>query len=512
MPNNEDSKLPKQDSANVVIPTLKKKEKEKKKAGGIWGSTKPAGSPFVGATAGQGATVGFDLAAELAQSIASFIARFSSMIATLTGTLLGKFVAMALIALLVGGTAALAYKVFRGGGAASRDATDLGSIASAMKVPRETDDSRLKYAAESSQGQLDWEYQSAKSDTQKAADSSVDAAKPDEAAKAPDAGAQAAADNAQPADSQVPRPHLSGSLNGGFGAHSSFKGGGGFAGLGGAGVVPHYGPAKGMIGKFGQGVGKSGKGGALQAKNIRTSSALNMKHLASGSSKTLALLRGMATKYNPSIRSGGSKATEVNAAAAQAQFEASDITGAASPTSPTDSAGTPGGASAGGGTTGDSLGSAPDQSTIENCSDDQYWDGSSCTSMNQAKKNVTPWQALVDTCMKLVLISAALIIIGSIIAQIAKPLLATPLGQILMVLAGLMILLALGMAIMVIVKGVKINSMGGSPQGNIFITSGVLLTVAAAMALMCPMVNLLACMLIPAILAIGACILPALGK
>lgn len=128
----------------VDIPDLKKKEKERKKAGAAWGSAKPGGSPFGAATGGAGA--GARAAASAAASGAAGAGAagaglggglFSGMagwLSTLLATTMGKALFALGALLLLGGGALVAMAMMAGnqGGLVP----NLGALASNMKIDR----------------------------------------------------------------------------------------------------------------------------------------------------------------------------------------------------------------------------------------------------------------------------------------------------------------------------------------------------------------------------------------
>jgi hypothetical protein len=201
---------------------------------------------------------------------------------------------------------------------------------------------------------------------------------------------------------------------------------------------------------------------------------MNLKHLSSGSSKSAALLRGMASKYNSAIQAGGAKVTESNAQAATSQFESSDLVGGTAPTSPTDAAPSGGGASTGGGST---VSPTPYTPTIDNTGCDYesgaYYKDGACVTTNPNLTNATPWQSMVDSCSSLIMIAASLLIIGSILNAWAHSIWSHWLHYVAIALS----ICAMMMALMVVMDGFQINKMGGSPQGTMFIISAGLLLV-----------------------------------
>jgi hypothetical protein len=259
---------------------------------------------------------------------------------------------------------------------------------------------------------------------------------------------------------------LSTNLGGGF-KNDIF---GGSAGVNaGKGFVPKFGAANGMIGKYGMGAPKSGTGGGIAARPSMGSKGYLMR--GNHSSQSLARLRGM-SPYNAQMRAGGTAGTEASAAAASAQWEASDVVGSQAPTSPTDAQTTPDPGNGPSGGINDPSGSQGYTPTVENCGDDQYWNGTSCTSANLGGTNVTPWQGLVNTCVMLKDIIDGLLFAAALIATIANKALDTicsfEIGYIIYGAAALMGLVAVGLSAVLASLGGQINGMGGDPNGTIF--------------------------------------------
>ncbi len=486
MPEKDDAELPDQAPA-ADIPDLKKKEEERKKSGAAWGTAKQVRAPLGGATAEEGA-FGARAAASVARAAASaaraagagaaaaavpeagvgFLAQITAIFSDMTATLLGKAALMAAAALVAGCFSAVAYRVlYHGRGSSGNLFADLGAIASTVRVSRATGDSGLRYTSQS--GLL----QSAdlapgsneKSGDANAGSQGADSDKLTETSSSPELR------NGMPIDRMA--HDLSGSklsaATGGRSLGSNIPEGGGA--MGGA-KAPKIGASAGQLAQFGQQSAKSGKGGALQAKNLQMGMGMNHKHLSS-TSRTLALLRGMSTRYNPAIRSGGARATEVNAAAASSQFESSELNGGATPASATASAGAGAGGGGGAVSAGNSGAYTP---TVDSPQCDYeagaYWNGSACVTQNQNGANVTPWQGMVNACTAMVVIAGVLLLIASVLDLIQR---GNPLLKYLHVIAvGLAVVAGL-MALMVMAQGFMINSQGGSPQGTSFMISGGLL-------------------------------------
>jgi len=544
MPNKEDFDLPNQDVPSIDIPDLKKKEKERKKAGAAWGNAKPAGGRLAGGAAGEGAVVGEGAIAEQAAVggaraaasaaraaaaaargagaaaeaglqagagaqagfFANLFAQVGRVIAGFTSTLLGKVAAVAVVALMVGGAAVVAMKLL-GVGAAGGAAPDLGDISSNLKVHRDGGDTGLDYAAKAGQGQLKWENTGKGKDTE--------AGKTGVAEKA-DAGK--AAEKSDKADAAVaaggPRDRMAHDLSGskltsslggssGFGSHDIFGGKGG--------VVPNFGASAGGMSKFGTPTAKSGKAGTMTRRASTGSRNMNLRGLKAN--RALAQLRGMAP-YNAQIRT--SPTTEANSQAAQTQFEGSQLINSTPPTSPTDTS-TSGGGGPGGGPSVNPPVNPPYDPTIERCNYEagEYWNGSTCVSSNLGGTNVTPWQGLVDSAHSMMNTAIAMLVLSTVMWAIADAWFATAcssfLGLLFVALAMIFALMAMIMGIMMIVMANQIASMGGSPQDKILNITGAVI-IATSLLAMCGGAYVGVSVIFTAIGALGAVIMGAIMK
>ncbi|MBI4060295.1 MAG: hypothetical protein HY403_02575 [Elusimicrobia bacterium] len=212
MANNED--VPDQGVPAADIPDLKRKEKERKKAGAAWSGAKPGGGAFSGASGGT-----------VARSAASAVgaaggASGPSMLAGLTATVFGKALVGAGAAVFLAGAGLLGYSLLRGGGAGPTGVIggDLGAPASSIRV-RAPGGDRTGYVA--SKGEIRFE-------PVKAAE--VKKEPQEQAAEEPAAPEQTA--DAAPGWNRPGLEHnlsgskLSSSLGGGFGNKSIFGGGG----------------------------------------------------------------------------------------------------------------------------------------------------------------------------------------------------------------------------------------------------------------------------------------------
>lgn len=149
MANNEDVNQANQGAPAADIPDLKKKEKERKKAGAGWGGTKPGGGSFSGATGGVGARAAASAASSLSGAagvagvaeaagagwLSAMIASLTAMIASLTSTVLGRAILAAGVAAFLIGAGLFGYAMLNGGaGGAGGLGGDLGAISSSMKI------------------------------------------------------------------------------------------------------------------------------------------------------------------------------------------------------------------------------------------------------------------------------------------------------------------------------------------------------------------------------------------
>ena len=154
MAKNEDVNEANQGAPAADIPDLKKKEKERKKAGAGWGSARPGGGSFSGATGGAGSAGGaVARAAASAAGSASGAAQaagagwLSSTLATLTATVMGKAILAAGVAMFLAGAGLFGYAMLYGGAAGGAGGIgDLGAISSSMKI-RSGDVDRTGYVA-----------------------------------------------------------------------------------------------------------------------------------------------------------------------------------------------------------------------------------------------------------------------------------------------------------------------------------------------------------------------------
>jgi hypothetical protein len=314
----------------AMIPDLKKKEKERKKAGAAWSGARGAASEFSGATGGSGvggaggaiARAAASAAAEagmagaeglegegLMAAISRFFSGASSFFSGLMATALGRAAVAAAVMLMVAAAGLIGYALLKGNPNQGLGNPDLGGISDSMRV-RAGGDDRLGVA---SNGEIRF-------DPQSAAKPAV--AAPTEPPKAADKD-KAAADKTADANAQKPVPsgllahnlsgaQLSSSLGGNFGSKNIFSGNGNapkFGGAGTGGLPPIN--------------GRKGNLTAMKASNLHaTPSATNInKGSASRALGQLKLTKGLSNQ--------GADATTAEGAAQASQdaFDQQQTTG-----------------------------------------------------------------------------------------------------------------------------------------------------------------------------------------
>ncbi|MBI2788842.1 MAG: hypothetical protein HYX59_09190 [Elusimicrobia bacterium] len=335
MANNEDVNQANQGAPAADIPDLKKKEKERKKAGAAWSGAKPGGGSFSGATGGSvaraaaSASSASGAAAGAAQAAgASWL---SSTIAALTATAMGKMMVAAGVAIFLAGAGLVGYAMLHGGAGGAGGVGDLGAIASSMKV-RSGDVDRTGFVASNGEIMFDpikaAEAKKAAAEEKAPAEKTADAPVPPE----PTADAAGMGGNRPGLEHNLSGAKLSSSLGGGFGGKNIFSGNS---------SAPKFNDslAKASI--------KGGEKGRLSAsRNGRTGRTVNggkaksMK--ANKAFGQLKVAKGM------SALGAGTSATEGAAATAANAFDggqgAGNVVGAPTPTGAVDSPSTPNGA------------------------------------------------------------------------------------------------------------------------------------------------------------------------
>jgi uncharacterized membrane protein YuzA (DUF378 family) len=236
MANNEDVNQANQGAPAADIPDLKKKEKERKKAGAGWGGAKPGGGSFSGATGGAGARAAASAASSLGGAAgaagaagvaeAAGASWLSSMIASLTATVLGKAILAAGVAAFLVGAGLFGYAMLNGGGAGGAGGMggDLGALSSSMKIRGDGGD-RTGYVA--SNGEIMFDPLKAAEAKKAAAEKAPedkgagDAVPPGQTA---DAAGKGSGFNRPGLDHNMSGTKLSSSLGGGFGGKNIFSG------------------------------------------------------------------------------------------------------------------------------------------------------------------------------------------------------------------------------------------------------------------------------------------------
>ena len=133
------------------LPDLKKKDKERKKAGAMWNGFGNGASPFQGAAGGAAAR---SAASAAAQGVASAGAR--GVLATIAALLSGKLGTVLAMAIIAGVGLVLGYGMLFGRGRAQNvaSAPALGALESTITVERPQTSRALDWLARSAQGEL----------------------------------------------------------------------------------------------------------------------------------------------------------------------------------------------------------------------------------------------------------------------------------------------------------------------------------------------------------------------
>ncbi|MEK7389701.1 MAG: hypothetical protein AAB036_08380 [Elusimicrobiota bacterium] len=234
------------------IPDLKKKEKERKKAGFAWSGAKPGGSSFSGAAGGTAARAAASAAIGSGQIAAAGTFGFSSFLSGLLGTTLGRLMLAGAVAAFLAGGGLVGYSLLRGGGAAgAMGGGDLGVLSSSVKV-RSASGDRTGYLA--SKGEITFDpVEAAAAKKEEPPSPAADAAAPGEAG-----------DGEKPDWRQAGLAHdlsgakLSSSLGGEFGGKNIF------AGAGAGGVAPKL---NANLSKVNIPAGQNGKLGPMRASS-----------------------------------------------------------------------------------------------------------------------------------------------------------------------------------------------------------------------------------------------------
>ena len=340
------------------IPDLKKKEKERKKAGAAWGGARGAASEFSGATGGNAARAAASAAGAMGEGAAelvgaesggffSGIARFFASIAESLGmgefwasmmsSMLGRMAVAAAAFLMVAAAGLLGYALLKGKGSDALGTPDLGGIADSMRV-RAGGDDRLG----GTKGDIRFDPLAAAKPAAAPPVTDVKAADPTPAP----AKADAAADKPVPSGllaHNMSGTSLSSSLGGGFGSNNIFAGNSN---------APKFGSGA-------SGIGKGGAGGHLSSMKASTTHATpSARSVGKGSANKafgqLRLAKGL------SQAGAGATSAEQAAASAQGAFDQQAPTGGGLATT-----GAPGGDSV---ASPSSSGGAPDTSVPAACS------------------------------------------------------------------------------------------------------------------------------------------------
>lgn len=344
------------------IPDLKKKEKERKKAGAAWSGARGAAGEFSGATGGNAARAAASAAGAAGEGAAGLVsaaesggffagvARFFAGIAeslgmgefwaSITSTLLGRMAVAAAAFLMVAAAGILGYALMKGNGNTGLGTPNLGAIADSMRV-RAGGDDRLGV---NGNGELRFDP--------------LSAVKPAPAAPTPPpADVKAADEKPAPdvksdADAQKPVPsgllahnlsgaQLSSSLGGDFGSKNIFAGNS---------AAPKFGAGAATLKKIS---GVKGKLGSMKASTAKANPSAHSVNKASANKAfgQLRMAKGL------SQQGAGSSTAEEAAASSQGAFDQQQQTGGALTTT-----GAPGGdtpPSLGGGAPDTSVGSTP---------------------------------------------------------------------------------------------------------------------------------------------------------
>jgi len=336
MANNEDVNQANQGAPAADIPDLKKKEKERKKAGAAWSGAKPGGGSFSGATGGSVARAA--ASASSASGAAAGAAQaagagwLSSTIAALTATAMGKMMVAAGVAIFLAGAGLVGYAMLNGGGAGGAGGIgDLGAIASSMKV-RSGDVDRTGFVA--SNGEIMFDPIKAAEAKKAAAEEKAPEDKTAEAPVPPDPTADAAGmgGNRPGLEHNLSGAKLSSSLGGGFGGKNIFAGNS---------AAP----------KFNESLAKTSIKGGEKGRLSASRSARTGRTVSGGKAKSMKANKAfgqLKVAKGMSALGAGASATEGAAATAANAFDggqgAGNVVGAPSPTGAVDSPSTPNGA------------------------------------------------------------------------------------------------------------------------------------------------------------------------
>ncbi len=461
MPEKEDFELPKPEKPGMDIPELKKKDKEKKKSGFAWGGAKGAGSPLPGMAQ---PAAGAARAAASAGAGAAAGSSGGGFIAGLVATTAGKVAVTAVAVFMLGGTAAVIYRmqsaslapamsVGAGAGVGGQAQISAPSVTVKVRKVRPEESTALNYAAKAAQGEIAWENPQAPQAQSKAEEKMA----PDQMAK--QEGVQSTQEEKERKDQlehNLSGSKLSSNLASSFGGRDIF-----------AGKNPTFGNQGGVLNKFGAAPSAKGAKATLTKMNLNKSATMALKRAQTKDSKTLARLRGM-QDYN-AVMYGG-KTPETKKEPASTQWDTHDEKGGTPPAAETDKKLDPNKIGGGGGE------NAFDCST---CDAGTYCNqaAKTCVPLQQGG-NVTPWQDDVDTATGLHG-KIPMILIGGLIAMLVAVYMTAwdwcsgyAATIIICGIVALMGIYALREAIRMIVLGEHINAKGGKPNGDVFEKSG----------------------------------------
>lgn len=496
---------------DVAIPDLKKKEKERKKAGAAYGAGEGAGGSFNGATGGSGAGASAARAAAAAArgagaagvgaeagaaagaswggfgSFGAWLANvfggeatfLGRLIAQIMSSMIGQVVVAAVAAMMIGGAAiaaAAALGFIGGGNRGASMAANLGAIASNIRVHRDGGSTGLEYAARSSGGQLKFDTgvkkpaDAPKTDTkdQQAGDQANGGTPtPDSLERTGMLGGGAGRDRL---DHNLSGAKLSTSLgSGGFGGKDIFAGNG-----------PKIGNMdRGKLGaSFGANAARNGTTAKMTKRNMAGSKSIAMtRRLRAGDSKALGQLRSMAP-LNADMRKG-TTATESNAQAAQTQWEGAQPTGATPPSMPDGSTpATPPGNTPTPGT--DAPGDIGEKCTQEQINEGMVVFGGVCMKdPTTGYKNVTPWQGMVDMMKTLTALLGVILLACGIMQSLGYILLCSGGASLIAGAAAIIGAVVLGLMVsMMWIMASQVKQMGGGHQADIMFTTAGLFTIA----------------------------------
>lgn len=321
------------------IPDLKKKDKERKRAGAAWSGARGAASDFTGATGGTVSRAAASAASAAAEGAAvgleasgGVFGGLSRFLAGLTSTLLGKVAVAAAAFMMMAGAGLVGYSLMKGGDA-GLGVPNLGGISNSMKV-RAGGNDRMGVA---SNGELRFDPLKPNAPAQEKK------AEPAKAAETPatDLKDHVDADAAKSVAGQDKLAHnlsgakLSSSLGGEFGGKNIFAGNNANA--------PKFNDGMAKVGLPKMGAQK-GKLGAMQAKGPKATAST--RQIARG--KTSRAIGQLRLAKGMSMLGAQAGSAEAAAASSQGAFDQQQTQGGAlnAPGAPGDGTVTPNGTGA----------------------------------------------------------------------------------------------------------------------------------------------------------------------